>query len=89
VGGGDLDARVAEAVSRFDTPEQVAASLRAQPNVRDATVRPGLVKTDPPLVELRVDQLVPDAGADAVVSRIYDLAVHPDGTLHLRGSHDA
>jgi hypothetical protein len=82
----DLDARVADAVDRSATPLDVEDALGGQDDVVRVQVREGLVKTEPPLVELVVDHL--EAGG-AVSSRVFDLALDPDGTLRLRGRHGA
>jgi hypothetical protein len=84
--GDDLDSRVARAVASNSTPDDVASALRAHNDIADARARDGLVKTEPPLVELVIEQL---EGEGAISTRVYDLRLDLDGTLHLRGSHGA
>ncbi|MDQ4068792.1 MAG: hypothetical protein M3203_04860 [Actinomycetota bacterium] len=84
--GEDLDARVADAVARSATPSDIQDALGAQEGVVRVQVREGLVKTEPPVVEVVVDYL--HAGG-VINSRVYDLALDPDGTLRLRGHHSA
>ncbi|MGY1709853.1 hypothetical protein ACI8AC_10120 [Geodermatophilus sp. SYSU D00758] len=90
---GDAPSRSSEQRSRLaallaagGTPESVAAALERQPDVVSASTRPGLVKTEPPLVELVVGWRE-DTGH--VRSRVYDVAVRPDGGLVLGGEHEA
>jgi hypothetical protein len=79
-----LDALVAAAVSPGSTPTQVVDRVRSQRGVRRATLRGGLVKTEPPIVELLVEY-GPGSGQQAM--RVYDLTLHPDGTVTWAGSH--
>lgn len=64
------------------TAALISERLLAVGGVTAARVRSGLVKTEPPIVELEVDR-----GADG--TRVYDLAQHADGSLHWVGAHDA
>ena len=84
-GGSRLDAAVAAAVARAATPEHAAAELTRLGGVVAASVRPGLVKTEPPQVEL----VVAGSGAGDRRPRVYDLAVAPDGGLRVVGVHEA
>jgi hypothetical protein len=68
------------------TPESVATALRLDADVLAADLRPGLVKTEPPLVELVV-QRRDDAGT--VSAWVYDLTVLPDGRVRLEDDHEA
>lgn len=81
----ELDRRVSSALADGGTPERIAAALSGQPGL-SARLRPGLVKTAPPLVELDVELLMEPTGRR--VHRVYDLAVHPDGRVELRGRHE-
>lgn len=83
--GDDLDNRVGTVLAAGGTPEQVASTLAASRDVVAAQVRPGLVKTEPPIVELVVERR--DEHGE-VRSRVYDLTLHPDGRLDLAGAHD-
>ncbi|MFE7630189.1 hypothetical protein [Kocuria sp. NPDC057446] len=85
----ELDHRVVSALAGGGTPERIVAVLAGQPGVT-ALLRPGLVKTAPPLVELVVEQRAAQPGTrvEWAVHRVYDLAVHPDGRLELRGRHE-
>ncbi len=78
--------RVAALVDAGGTPEAIAAALAKQPDVVSARARPGLVKTEPPLVELEIDW---KEEAGRVRSRVYDVVVRPDGRLVLGGDHEA
>jgi hypothetical protein len=78
--------RLAALLEDGGTPESVAAMLAEQPDVLSASTRPGLVKTEPPLVELVIDW---SEGAGQVRSRVYDVVVRPDGRLVLSGDHEA
>lgn len=80
----ELDRRVSSALADGGTPERIAAALSGQPGL-SARLRPGLVKTSPPLVELDVELLMEQGQS---VHRVYDLAVHPDGRVELRGRHE-
>lgn len=64
------------------TAARIAERLLAIDGVTAAHVRSGLVKTEPPIVELEVEH-----GAEG--RRVFDLAQHADGTLHWVGAHDA
>ena len=60
---GDLDARLAEALGRARTLEELTAELQGRTDVALAEVLPGLVKTNPPVVELVIEQRQDD-GSD-------------------------
>lgn len=85
----ELDRRVMSALAGGGRPARIVAVLTGQPGVT-ARLRPGLVKTAPPLVELVVEQRAAQRGTRVgrTVHRVYDLAVHPDGRLELRGRHE-
>lgn len=81
---GGLDERVAEALGRVRTLEELTAALLREDDVARAHVLPGVVKTHPPMVELLIEQRQDDGS----VSRwIYDLVMEPDGRLRLRTRH--
>jgi len=82
----ELDAQVAAAVRPGSTLREVADRIRSQSGVRSATLREGLVKTDPPIVELLVEYEV-DPGQHA--TRVHDLILAPDGTVTWAGDHPA
>jgi hypothetical protein len=56
------------------------------PGVTAAELRSGIVKTEPPILELAVE-LTPDAGP--VVRRVYDLVEEPGGAARVVDSHPA
>lgn len=82
--GGSLDERVVEALARVRTVEELAAALQRENDVLGARPLPGLVKTDPPIVELMVKQRQDDG---SVTGWTYDLVQEPDGRLHVRARH--
>lgn len=82
----DLDELVKAAVTPGSTPEQVAERVRARRDVHAVTLRTGLVKTDPPMVELQVEF---GAGPGQRQTRVHDLTLHPDGTVTWAAAHPA
>jgi hypothetical protein len=81
---GDLDARVAEALGRARTLEDLTAELQGETDVALADVLPGLVKTNPPVVELVIEQRQDDG---KTVRWTYDLLAEPDGRMRVRSRH--
>lgn len=75
---------VRDAVTAGRDADDVARRVGAHDAVRRAAVRPGVVKTWPPVVELDVDYATPDG---STASRVYDLEQEVDGTLRLLGDH--
>ena len=82
----DLDECVKAAATPGSTPQQVAERVRAQRGVIAVTLRTGLVKTEPPMVELKVEF---DAGPGRRGTRVHDLVLHPDGTVSWAAAHPA
>lgn len=63
----------------------IAERLATVDSVSEARVRTGLVKTEPPLVEVEVDYV---AEPGELTTRVYDLAERPDGSLEWGAAHD-
>ncbi|MCL3860431.1 hypothetical protein [Actinotalea sp. K2] len=80
----DVDRLVLDALTSGVDVAQVAERLRTEASVTRAEVRPGLVKTHPPLAELVVEYTTGDGGTRA---RVYDLEVVPGRALRLARTH--
>lgn len=85
-GDDDLDAIVRGALAGGAGPRDVERRLRDVPGVTTAELRSGIVKTEPPILELAVE-LTPDAGP--AVRRVYDLVEEPGGAARVVDSHPA
>lgn len=89
-GGQDLprlDAIVGRLVERRLGLDDLVEGLRADPGIEEVRVLGGLVKTEPPVVELAV-RPAGDPGASSPASeRVYDLVQQTDGTVTLARSH--
>lgn len=81
---GDLDARLAEALRRARTLEELTAELQREADVALAEVLPGVVKTNPPIVELLIEQRQDDG---KTVRWTYDLLAESDGRMRVRSRH--
>lgn len=79
----DRDRRVVQALRHH--PDLVAAveALRSDPDVVSAAVMPGLIKTDPPMVELVIEFRV----GVAVDRRVYDVLPTPGVGCRVQGRH--
>lgn len=82
----DLDAIVQEALTGGATPVDLERTLRDVPGVTDAQLRRGMVKTEPPILELDVELTPADGPA---VRRVYDLVQQADGATRVVNSHPA
>ncbi|MEK7996182.1 MAG: hypothetical protein AAB403_20475 [Planctomycetota bacterium] len=77
--GGFLQA-LEEAARQSRDIDELAALLRAFPEVHSVEVRDYLVKTQPPIRELAIHF--------QNTRFVADITLHPDGSLTVRGLHD-
>ena len=69
-----------EATRHARDVDELATLLRTLPGVESIEVRDYLVKTEPPVRELAI--------RSQTTCLVVDIAVHPDGSLTVRGLHD-
>ncbi len=83
--GGLLHA-LEEAARHARDIDHLAALIRAEPGVQAVEVSNYLVKTEPPMREVVVKFR---SAASPTLELIADITLHHDGTLSVRGLHDA
>ena len=69
---------------RARTLEELTAELQREADVALAEVLPGVVKTNPPIVELLIEQRQDDG---KTVRWTYDLLAESDGRMRVRSRH--
>lgn len=82
--GDEFDRIIRQAVEQGGSVDDVVARLRTLEGVASAEARGGLVKTEPPIIELAVSFARAPGPAE---NRVYDIVQELDGSLRLSGSH--